>query len=84
MEHFTINKKASNQISQHMNHDHLESLKYYAKKYLNINSPQEISMLSINSKSLILLIEGKEYQIMFDHELTSRKDAHETLVQMSK
>ena len=84
MDEFTLTQEACIKIIEHMNKDHLDALRKYAAKYLNIHSSDQILMLSINSKLMKLLVDGQEYDINFEHELTSRKDAHSTLVEMSK
>ena len=79
-----INLEVSNRISKHMNKDHKNSLRIYASKYLGIEEPNNIEMISIDSASMKLKIDEKIFDIAFDHTLIDSSDAHKTLVSMAK
>ncbi len=74
----------SNRICKHMNDDHKDSIKKYAKYYGGIDNPQNVEMLEITHKALYLKVDGEIIKIYFDHDLIDSSDAHRTLVCMSK
>ena len=72
----------SARICTHMNDDHTDAVVAYAKHYGGVASPQHAKMLSVESDSMMLEVDGATIRIPFDHKLTDSEDAHRTLVAM--
>ncbi len=77
-----ITKEVSQRICNHMNKDHLESLKAYASFYGGIKNPINANLLEITAESMHLSVDGSYIIIKFDHPLKDSSDAHQTLVSM--
>ncbi len=84
MNHKPLSPDASAHICKHMNEEHSEAVASYARKYGGIKEVGNAKMIDINEIAMILEVEGKSITIEFDHKLTSREDAHNTLVAMAK
>ena len=74
----------SERICNHMNKDHKKAIYQYAVNFCGCKDPLNVVMLSINTRSMKLMADGKPLEIFFDHELKDSEDAHKTLVTMSK
>ncbi len=79
-----LSKEVSNRICNHMNKDHQNALIAYALHYGGIENPQKARMISIESESMQIEVDGELISIQFDHTLTDSEDAHKTLVAMLK
>ena len=77
-----LTAEVSARICTHMNDDHTDAVAAYARHYGGVASPQNAKMLSIESESMILEVDGATVRIPFDHKLTDSEDAHRTLVGM--
>ena len=77
-----LTAEVSARICTHMNDDHTDAVAAYAKHYGGAASPQNAKMLSIESDSMMLEVDGATVRIPFDHKLTDSEDAHRTLVAM--
>ncbi len=79
-----ITPEVSKRICNHMNKDHKDSILLYANIYAGINNPIKAEMLDITSEAMLLKVDGRNVEIIFDHVLKDSKDAHQTLVDMIK
>ena len=79
-----ITQESSTRICNHMNKDHEEAVKAYAKYYGKIKTFKSAKMISLSEKSIHLKIDSETLEIKFDHILKDCSDAHKTLVKMIK
>ena len=79
-----ITQKSSIRICNHMNLDHSESVKVYAKYYGRVKNFKSAKMTNISPEFFQLKIDDQTLEIKFDHILQDCSDAHKTLVRMIK
>jgi len=79
-----LTNAVSERICKHMNQDHKKAISGYAVNFGGCKNPINVTMLSINTRSMKLLADEETLEIFFDHELKDSEDAHKTLVAMSK
>ena len=79
-----ITQESSTRICNHMNKDHEEAVKAYAKYYGKIKTLKSAKMISLSPESIKLKIDEQTLEIQFDHILQDCSDAHKTLVRMIK
>ena len=79
-----ITKSSGTRICNHMNNDHQEAVKAYAKYYGKIETFKSAKMISLSAESVELKIDEITVDIKFDHVLQDCSDAHKTLVKMIK
>ena len=79
-----ITQDSSKRICNHMNKDHQDTLKAYAKYYGEIETFKSAKMISLTPESITLQIDDQTIDIQFDHVLKDCSDAHKTLVRMIK
>ena len=79
-----ITQESSSRICNHMNKDHQDAIKSYAKYYGKIKNFKSAKMISISPESIQLKIDDQTVNIKFDHILQDCSDAHKTLVRMIK
>ena len=79
-----ITKSSSARICNHMNKDHQDAIKAYAKYYGKIETFKSAKMTSLSPESIELKIDDQTVDIKFDHILKDCSDAHKTLVRMIK
>tara|TARA_Y100000766_G_scaffold253163_1_gene237910 strand:- start:192 stop:458 length:267 start_codon:yes stop_codon:yes gene_type:complete len=79
-----ITKESSSRICNHMNKDHKDAVKEYAKYYGKIKTFKSAKMISLSPESILLKIDDQTLEIKFDHILQDCSDAHKTLVSMIK
>ena len=79
-----ITKESSLRICNHMNKDHIDAVKAYAKYYGKIKTFRSAKMISLSAESIHLKIDEQTLEIKFDHILQDCSDAHKTLVRMIK
>ena len=79
-----ITQESSARICNHMNRDHEDSVKAYAKYYGKVKTFKSAKMISLSPESIQLEIDDKTLEIKFDHILEDCSDAHKTLVRMIK
>ncbi len=79
-----ITKESSKRICNHMNKDHKEAVKAYAKYYGKVQNVSSAEMISLSPESIELKIDDRKIKIHFDHVLQDCSDAHKTLVKMIK
>ena len=79
-----INQESSKRICNHMNTDHQEAVKAYAKYYGKVKTFRSVKMISLSTESIELKVDEKTLEIKFDHILQDCSDAHKTLVRMIK
>ena len=79
-----ITKESSTRICNHMNKDHKDAVKAYAKHYGKIKTFSSAKMITLSPESIQLQIDDQTIEIKFDHILKDCSDAHQTLVKMIK
>ncbi len=79
-----INQESSTRICNHMNKDHEDAIKAYAKYYGKIKTFKSAKMISLSQEAIELKIDEQTLEIKFDHILQDCSDAHKTLVRMIK
>ncbi len=79
-----ITEDSSTRICNHMNQDHPDAVKAYAKYYGKIKTFKSAKMISLSPESIELAIDDLNIEIKFDHILKDCSDAHKTLVRMIK
>ncbi len=79
-----LSPEVSQRICKHMNDEHKNTLLAYARFYGGVLKPKDAEMIILTSESMVLLVDGKDLEIHFDHILKDRNDAHQTLVAMMK
>ena len=79
-----INKESSIRICNHMNQDHPEAIKAYAKYYGKIKTFESAKMICLSPESIEIKVDDQTLNIKFDHILQDCSDAHQTLVSMIK
>ena len=79
-----ITKSSSTRICNHMNNDHQDAVKAYAKYYGKVETFRSAKMISLSAQSIELKIDDITVDIKFDHVLQDCSDAHKTLVRMIK
>ena len=79
-----ITNESSKRICNHMNQDHPDAIKAYAKHYGKIDTFKSAKMISLSPEAIELKIDDQTLQIKFDHILKDCSDAHKTLVRMIK
>ena len=79
-----ITQESSTRICNHMNKDHPDAVKAYAKYYGKIKTFNSAKMISLSPKFIQLKIDTQTIEIKFDHILQDCSDAHKTLVRMIK
>ena len=79
-----ITKSSSTRICNHMNKDHQDAIKAYAKYYGKIETFRSAKIINLSAKSMELKIDDLTIDIQFDHVLQDCSDAHKTLVRMMK
>ena len=79
-----ITQESSKRICNHMNQDHNDAVKAYAKYYGGIKTFKSAKMITLSPESIELKVDDKTLKIQFDHTLQDCSDAHKTLVQMIK
>ena len=79
-----ITQESSSRICNHMNKDHEDAVKAYAKYYGKVKNFKSAKMISLSPKSIQIKIDEQILEIKFDHILQDCSDAHQTLVRMIK
>ena len=79
-----LSPEVRKRICLHMNNDHNEAILKYATSYGGVINPVKACMVDLNSKSMMLKVDGNEVEILFDHTLIDSEDAHQTLVRMAR
>ncbi len=79
-----INDEVSQRICNHMNHDHKDSLRAYARFYGGLDQVNDVKLLKISDTFMKILVDEKDIEIYFDHTLKDSSDAHQTLISMLK
>ena len=79
-----ITQESSLRICNHMNKDHQDAVKAYAKYYGKIKAFRSAKMIALSQESIQLKIDDQTINIKFDHILQDCSDAHQTLVKMIK
>tara|TARA_Y100001968_G_scaffold250663_1_gene235755 strand:- start:169 stop:438 length:270 start_codon:yes stop_codon:yes gene_type:complete len=79
-----ITHEASIRICNHMNQDHPDAVKSYAKYYGKIKSFKSAKMINLSPELIELKVDDQILKIKFDHILQDCSDAHQTLVKMIK
>jgi putative heme iron utilization protein len=78
----------SDRICKHMNDDHADAIKLYARVFGGEVSASAAKMVAIDAEGMDLSVqvndETKPVRITFDHELHDSEDAHQTLIAMVK
>ena len=77
-----ITQESSIRICNHMNKDHPDAVRAYAKHYCGLKSFNSAKMLNLSPESLELKVDDQKFKIKFDHILKDCSDAHQTLVKM--
>ncbi len=73
-------------IVNHMNLDHEQNLKEYARYYLNLSlsAEENVFMSGLDQFGLDLLVNEMKYRIDFKNELVNASEARSVLVEMAK
>ncbi len=79
-----ITQESSIRICNHMNRDHEDAVKAYAKYYGKIETFKSAKIISLSPTSIKLKVDDQALDIKFDHILKDCSDAHKTLVEMMK
>ncbi|ABX09106.1 DUF2470 domain-containing protein [Prochlorococcus marinus] len=79
-----LSPEVRKRICSHMNKDHNEAILKYARYYAGIVNPVNARIIDLNSRSMMLDVDGDELEVLFDHVLTDSEDAHQTLVRMTR
>lgn len=72
----------SERICAHMNADHAAAVQAFARHYGGAANVGAAQMLRVQPEAMVLLVDGQELSIPFDHQLSDSEDAHRTLVAM--
>ena len=78
-----ITEKTSKRVCDHMNKDHLDSVRKYLKFYAKIDQFEDVIMEEITSTSMKIKYDNKIAVINFKKEI-SEDEIHKTLVSMIK
>jgi putative heme iron utilization protein len=80
--------EVSDRICAHMNDDHADAVLVYAQVYGQVTAATAAKMSSIDATGMDLQVDcgdqPRTVRIPFDRTLTSRKDAHDILIEMLK
>jgi putative heme iron utilization protein len=84
----TLSAADSAAICEHMNDDHGDAIAAYARAYAGIPEVTAAEMLSLDERGMELGIDTAAGRIVkhvaFDHVLTGKDDARETLIAMAR
>ncbi len=78
-----ITEKTSKRVCDHMNKDHMDSVRKYLKFYAKIEQFKDAKMEEISSTSMKIKYDNKFAVINFQEEI-SEDEIHKTLVSMIK
>lgn len=84
----SLSTEEVNRIVTHMNEDHADSVLAYVQYYSQLADAQQAELLDVDLTQMRILahVNGAEQEVAipFSEALTCAKDAHMTMVQMSK
>ena len=72
----------SDRICKHMNDDHADAVRAYARHYGGVANPGQARLVTVTPDSMELEVDGASVIVAFDHHLSDSEDAHRTLVAM--